>query len=307
MHAGGIDALLRQADIAMYAAKEVKSGVEVYDLRRDGHNRSRLVLLSELRRGIAEGQLVLHFQPKVALDSGQVVGVEALVRWQHPSRGLLPPAEFLPMAEQTGMIRLLSDAVLELALRQVRAWLDEGHSIQVAVNVSARSLHDLDLPDRVRESLDAHDVPGSLLRLELTESALMADPAKALKILQRLHADGVALSIDDFGTGYSSMSYLKRLPVDELKIDRSFVAGMATSVEDAVLVRSAVELGHNLGLAVVAEGVETAETRCQLAELGCDVAQGYHFARPALAGDIAGWITRAVAPQAAGTSGARRG
>lgn len=293
-HAAGIDALLRQADIAMYAAKEVKTGVEVYDPHTDGHNRSRLVLLSELRRGIAEGQLVLHYQPKIALSSGCLVGVEALVRWQHPSRGLLPPAEFLPVVEQTGLISLLSDAVLELALLQARAWLDQGHPIQVAVNLSARCLHHLDLPDRVRKSLTRHGVPARLLRLELTESALMADPVKALMILQRLHADGVALSIDDFGTGYSSMSYLKRLPVDELKVDRSFVLGMASSTEDAVLVRSAVELGHNLGMTVVAEGVETQKAVDQLTDLGCDVGQGYHFARPAPASELDVWLSPVV-------------
>ena len=288
-----IDALLREADIAMYTAKEVKTGVEVYDPLVDTHNRSRLVLLSDLRRGMADGQLELHYQPKVAFGSGELTGVEALVRWNHPTRGQLTPTEFLPVVEQTGLIVTLTDIVLDLALAQTRRWIDAGHAIQTAVNLSARCLHHLDLPDRVFTALAHHRVPARLLRLELTESALMADPAKALTILQRLHDGGVTLSIDDFGTGYSSMSYLKRLPVDELKVDRSFVAGMVTSAEDAALVRSVVDLGHNLGLDVVAEGVEDPLTTRALAELACDVGQGYHFARPGPASAVDAWLTGA--------------
>jgi diguanylate cyclase (GGDEF)-like protein/PAS domain S-box-containing protein len=290
----GIDALLREADIAMYTAKEVQTGVEVYDPDADTHTRTRLVLLSELRRGMAEGELVLHYQPKVALDTGQLVGVEALVRWVHPTRGLLLPETFLPVVEQTGLITTLSDIVLDMALAQTGAWLRDGHAVQVAVNLSARYLHHIDLPERVFEALALHQVPPSLLRLELTESALIADPAKALNILERLHDGGVRLSIDDFGTGYSSMSYLKRLPVDELKVDRSFVGGMITSAEDAALVRSVVDLGHNLGMEVVAEGVEDPLTTTALAELNCDVAQGFHFAQPAPASEMAVWLQRSV-------------
>jgi diguanylate cyclase (GGDEF)-like protein/PAS domain S-box-containing protein len=292
-----INALLREADIAMYTAKDLKTGVEVYDPEVDTHNRSRLVLLSELRRGMASGELELHYQPKISLDSGTLAGVEALVRWRHPTRGLLVPEAFLPVAEQTGLIDTLTTIVLDLALAQTREWLDQGHAVQMAVNLSARCLHQLDFPDRVAAALGTHGVPARLLRLELTESALMADPAKALIILQRLHAAGVTLSIDDFGTGYSSMSYLKRLPVAELKVDRSFVAGMTTSAEDAALVRSVVDLGHNLGLDVVAEGVEDSTTNSALADLRCDVGQGYHFARPGPAADIAAWLTGATAPR----------
>jgi len=290
----GIDGLLREADIAMYTAKEVQTGVEIYDPQADTHTRSRLMLLSEFRRGMAEGQLELHYQPKIALETGQLVGVEALVRWNHPTRGLLLPETFLPIVEQTGLITTLSDIVLDMALAQAGAWLRGGHPVQVAVNLSARYLHHLDLPERVFEALARHHVPPRLLRLELTESALITDPAKALSILQRLHDGGVSLSIDDFGTGYSSMSYLKRLPVDELKVDRSFVGGMITSAEDAALVRSVVDLGHNLGMEVVAEGVEDPLTTTALAELKCDVAQGFHFAQPAPASEIAVWLQRDV-------------
>ena len=286
----GINALLREADIAMYTAKDLKTGVEIYDPEIDTHNRSRLVLLSELRRGMANGELELHYQPKISLDTGKLAGVEALVRWRHPSRGLLAPDAFLPVVEHTGLIDTLTAVVLDLALAQTRAWLNEGHAVQMAVNLSARCLHQLDFPDRVEAALRANDVPARLLRLELTESALMADPGKALTILQRLHDGGVTLSIDDFGTGYSSMSYLKRLPVDELKVDRSFVNGMTTSAEDAALVRSVVDLGHNLGLDVVAEGIEDSMTNRALAELRCDVGQGYHFARPGPAVDLSVWL-----------------
>jgi diguanylate cyclase (GGDEF)-like protein/PAS domain S-box-containing protein len=287
---GGIDALLREADIAMYTAKELQTGVEVYDPDVDTHSRSRLILLSELRRGMATGQLLLHYQPKISLESGALVGVEALVRWQHPTQGLLLPEAFLPVVEQTGLITTLSDIVLELALAQTAAWLREGHAVQTAVNLSARYLHHLDLPTRVYDALARHHVPAHLLRLELTETALITDPTKALDILHRLHDGGVTLSIDDFGTGYSSMSYLKRLPVDELKVDGSFVGGMTTSAEDAALVRSVVDLGHNLGMHVVAEGIEDRPTTTALAELNCDVGQGYHFAHPAPASEISTWL-----------------
>jgi diguanylate cyclase (GGDEF)-like protein/PAS domain S-box-containing protein len=285
-----IGALLRQADIAMYSAKEQQDGVQVYDPRADGNDRSRLVLVSELRRGLAAGQLVVHYQPKVSLDTGAVVGVEALVRWQHPVRGLLSPVGFLGSVERTALIEPLTDAVLDIALAQVRAWWAEGLTVPVAVNLSARSLSRADLPERVLDRLSAHGVPASLLRLEITESALLAEPARAREVLRRLHAAGVRLSIDDFGTGYSSMSHLKHLPVDELKVDRSYVAEMATSSEDAALVRSVVDLGHELGMTVVAEGVEDTATLHALTDLQCDVAQGYLICRPGSAADIAAFL-----------------
>ena len=285
-----VEALLRQADIAMYAAKERQDGVQLYDARADGHDRSRLVLLSELRRGLAAGQLVLHHQPKVDLVTGAVVGVEALVRWQHPVRGLLAPAEFLPAVERTGLIEPLTDAVLDAALAQVRAWCADGLPVPVAVNLSARSLARADLPERVLGRLREHGVPAHLLRLEITESALLTEPARAREVLHRLHAAGVRISLDDFGTGYSSMGHLKHLPVDELKVDRSYVAEMTTSAEDAALVRSVVDLGHELGMTVVAEGVEDAATARALADLRCDVGQGHLFARPGTAADVTAFL-----------------
>ncbi len=273
--------LLREADIAMYAAKQMQTGVELYAPGTDTHNLGRLLLLTELRRAVDDGdQLVLHFQPKVDLTSGDVVGVEALVRWQHPSRGLLPPNEFLPAAERSGLIHALTDAVLDQALRQARDWLLAGVAVPVAVNLSARSLHLLELPERVVEALQRHGVPAALLRLEVTESALMDDPDRALTTLSRLREVGVGISLDDFGTGYSSMSYLKRMPVDELKVDRSFVIDLTGSPEDAALVRAAIHLGHTMGMTVVAEGVEAEDVAMALRGMRCDVGQGYHFSRP---------------------------
>jgi diguanylate cyclase (GGDEF)-like protein/PAS domain S-box-containing protein len=288
--AADVGTLLRQADIAMYAAKEQQDGVQVYDPRADGNDRSRLVLLSELRRGLAAGQLVVHYQPKVALSTGAVVGVEALVRWQHPVRGLLAPAGFLAAVERTGLIEPLTDAVLDSALAQLRTWCAEGITVPVAVNLSARSLARPDLTDRVLDRLRAHDVPPHLLRLEITESALLAEPARAREVLHRLHAAGVRISIDDFGTGYSSMGHLKHLPVDELKVDRSYVSEMTTSAEDAALVRSVIDLGHELGMTVVAEGVEDAATVQALMDLQCDVAQGFLFRRPGSAADVTEYL-----------------
>jgi diguanylate cyclase (GGDEF)-like protein len=285
-----VETLLRHADIAMYAAKEQQDGVQVYDPLSDGNDRSRLVLLSELRRGLAEGQLVVHYQPKIALDTGTVVGVEALVRWQHPQRGLLAPAGFLAAVERTALIEPLTDAVLDAALAQLREWCAVGIAVPVAVNLSARSLSRPDLPGRVLDRLRAHDVPAHLLRLEITESALLAEPARAREVLSRLHAAGVRISIDDFGTGYSSMGHLKHLPVDELKIDRSYVAEMVTSSEDAALVRSVIDLGHELGMTVVAEGVEDAATVAALTDLRCDVAQGFWYCRPGSAADVTGFL-----------------
>jgi diguanylate cyclase (GGDEF)-like protein/PAS domain S-box-containing protein len=282
----GMDDLLRQADIAMYTAKQMQSGVEVYTEHADHHDRSRLLLLTQVRRAIADRQFVLHYQPKVSLTDGVARGVEALVRWQHPTRGLLGPGDFIPVVERTGLIHQLTLAILDLALAQARAWLADGIEVQIAVNLSARNLHHLALPEQVSEALARYDVPAGNLRLEVTESALMTDPDKAMTILGKLHELGVGLSLDDFGTGYSSMSYLKYLPVDELKVDRSFVNELLRNAEDAAIIRAAIELGHNLGMTVVAEGVEEPEAPHVLLAMGCDTAQGYHFARPLPADDL---------------------
>jgi diguanylate cyclase (GGDEF)-like protein len=285
-----IDTLLRQADIAMYTAKRARCGYTLYQSDQDTSTRERLSLLGELRNAINHGGIVLHYQPKLALPSVELIGVEALARWQHPTRGLLGPAEFIPAAESTGLIVPLTLTVLELAITQLATWRSGGRDFTVAVNLSPRCLAEPDLTRQVTDLLTKHGVPARSLELEITENTLAHDPERALATLTALHAAGIQISIDDFGTGYSSMSYLKRLPVSELKVDRSFVSGMLGDAEDAVLVRSLVDLGHNLGLTVVAEGVEDQATLDALADLGCDIAQGFHLGRPMTAGALETWL-----------------
>jgi diguanylate cyclase (GGDEF)-like protein len=294
-----VETLLRHADVAMYEAKGAHHTFARYEPTRDDNDLSRLVRLGDLRRGIAAGELTLHYQPKLSTRTGVLTSVEALVRWQHPTLGLLQPDEFIPLAESTAIIHALTTEVLRLALRQARKWADEGRPIPVAVNISARSLLDPRFPAHVQELLDTHGVAPSLLGLELTETAVMADHDLALTVLKSLDSMGVALSIDDFGTGYSSMSYLKTMPVKELKIDRTFVIGMASDPDSAVIVRSAVDLGHNLGMTVVAEGVEDSTTRSDLVDMGCDLVQGYQICRPVPAKDLERWIETYLAISAA--------
>jgi diguanylate cyclase (GGDEF)-like protein len=290
-HGDTVEAIMRSADVAMYSAKDAKTGIVVYEPSQLVHQPNRLVLLGDLRRALdAPDQLVLFYQPKISLDLDQMCGVEALVRWNHPSRGMVPPAEFIPVAETTGLINRLTDHVLRLAVAQGRALLDAGTPVPIAVNLSPRCLLDATLLERVRALLAEHALPAGMLRLEVTETAVMANPALAMATLTGLHELGVRLSIDDYGTGYSSMAYLRRLPVDELKVDRSFVLNMTENDNDAILVRSAIDLGHNLGLSVVAEGVEGAEHVAALQGLSCDIAQGYHYARPMPADDLREWI-----------------
>jgi diguanylate cyclase (GGDEF)-like protein len=289
-HGNNPEELLQRADIAMYAAKETHAGFMLFDPKQDQHSPKRLALLGELRRALEQRQLLLHYQPKVDAHTGRVLGVEALVRWQHPSHGLVPPNEFIPLTERTGLIVPLTHYVLDEALRQCRRWRAAGHELSVAVNVSARRLLDLHFPDEVGELLEHHQVPASLLVVELTESTIMADPVHALEILSKLNAMGVQLSIDDFGTGYSSMAYLKSLPVHELKVDRSFVSQMLQSSSDAVIVHSTIDLGRNLGLRVVAEGVENSLTLQHLGLLGCHAVQGYHISRPIPANQLISWL-----------------
>jgi diguanylate cyclase (GGDEF)-like protein len=285
-----VETLLRHADVAMYEAKTAHHPFARYESSRDDNNLSRLVLLGDLRRAIAASELTLHYQPKISTGTGTLSSVEALVRWQHPTLGLLWPDKFIPLAESTAIIHALTTEVLRLALSQARKWADAGRSIPVAVNISARSLLDPRFPAHVQELLDAHGVAPYLLNLELTETAVMTDHDLALTVLQDLDSMGVSLSIDDFGTGYSSMSYLKTLPVKELKIDRSFVMGMANDPDSAVIVRSAVDLGHNLGMTVVAEGVQDSITRSDLTDMGCDLLQGYEICKPMPARELELWI-----------------
>lgn len=289
-HAQDPTELLRLADTAMYEAKDRTAGVTLYRPDRGGHAPTRFGLLGELRRALDRRELIVHYQPKVDLETCSPCGAEALVRWQHPTRGLLGPGEFIPIAETTGLMRRVTDYVLELALAQVQLWIKRGHEIPVSVNLSARELHDHTLPGRVLGALERHHVPLALLYLEITETAVMHDPDSALAVLAELAQAGVGISIDDFGTGYSSMSYLQRLPAVELKVDRSFVTGLRGADTDSMLVRSTVDLGHNLGLRVVAEGVEDQAALTELHELGCDIAQGYYFARPMPASEFVAWL-----------------
>jgi len=284
--------LLRHADIAMYRAKAARSGVEIYAASGEEHGRDRLVLAGELREAISAGELVLHYQPKADLQTGRVVGVEALVRWQHPERGLLAPDVFIPIAEQTEIIRPLTEYVLTHALAQCEQWRRDGLDLTVAVNVSVSNLLDARFAETVKALLDDSGIAPSRLTLEITESVVMADPVRALDILARLGELGVGLSLDDFGIGYSSLALLKRLPVQELKIDRSFVMSMAADGNDAAIVRLAVQLAHNLGLHVVAEGVETADVWDQLTEMGCQHGQGYYLSRPLPAEELTSWLQR---------------
>ncbi|HET9944296.1 MAG TPA: bifunctional diguanylate cyclase/phosphodiesterase [Actinomycetes bacterium] len=295
--AADASAMLQHADVAMYVAKSSHRGVSLYDPAADENSPARLRLLAELARGIRHDELVLHYQPKCDL-TGAVRGVEALVRWQHPERGLLLPAEFVPVAERTGLIHPLTDFVIDRAVGQAAAWSAAGRPVAVAVNVSTRSLLDPGFAERVLAILAAHRTPAQLLGLEITETTIMEDPDRALAVLTRLAGEGVRLSIDDFGTGYSSLAYLKSLPVHELKIDRSFVAGMVGNPRDQVIVDSTVALGRRLGLEVVAEGVEDEATRAALEGLGCELAQGYLFSRPVPAADVPSGRTLVPSPSA---------
>ncbi|HJV60520.1 MAG TPA: EAL domain-containing protein [Albitalea sp.] len=296
-HAGDADLLLSRAEVAMYSAKRRTSGPLVYDPSIDLSSAQTLSLLSELRQALGEGQLRLYLQPKLALDSGNVVGAETLVRWQHPQRGLVPPMQFIPFAEQTGFIRTITLWVFEEAARHWRMLHAEGTNITLSVNLSTRDLLDPELPQKFDMLLVKHRVPAEGFCLEITESAIMDDPQRAQATLERLSALGFKLSIDDFGTGYSSLAYLKRLPVDELKIDKSFVLSMESDADDAKIVRSTIDLAHNLGLTVVAEGVENATVWSMLRELNCDQAQGFHMGRPMAATEFTTWSTGWLARQ----------
>ena len=279
-HGADATTILQRADVAMYVAKRSHEGHTLYTPEDDQYTPDRLMLIGELRHAIDRGELLLYYQPKVDVKSRQCQGVEALVRWRHPQRGLLGPDIFIPLAEHTGLIKPLSLWVLNEALRQCRAWLDAGVRQRVAVNLSARNLHDPQLPDLVAHLLSIWDVGPGLLALEITESAVMNDPERSLGILARLRQMGIAICIDDFGVGYSSLAYLARLPADELKIDKSFVLDLSTNSGDALIARSVIDLGHNLGLQVVAEGVETQDVLDRLAGFGCDIVQGYYLGRP---------------------------
>ncbi len=292
-HADNADMLLQRADIAMYRAKQMASGYAIYTPEYDRRSPERLGLMAELRAAIEGSQLLLHFQPKVAIETRRIVGSEALVRWQHPRLGLLPPDKFILAAEQTGLIAPLTRWVLIDALSHCQGARREGMQLRVSVNLSARSLHDPHLPELVEEALRETGAAPEQLTLEVTESAIVLDPKRAEETLAALNHMGIKISIDDFGTGYTSLASIKHLSVSEIKIDKSFVLGMLANNSDAMIVRSVIDLGHNLGLRVVAEGVETREIYDALAALGCDEAQGYFISRPQTCETLKSWFPTA--------------
>ena len=300
-HADDPAALLKRADIAMYDAKTSTRGLRLYEAELDTDHPRRITLVSELRSALQNGEIEVHVQPLLRISSDTVTGTEALARWAHPELGWVTPDYFVPIAERSGLIGRLTSRMLDGSLAACAQWRSAGNDLGVAVNLSARSLQDADLVDEVARLLRRHDVPAERLTLEVTESSVMADPPRAVALLHQLRDLGVRLSVDDFGTGYSSLSYLKRLPVHEVKIDRSFVAGLPEQGEDMVIVRAIIDLGHHLGLEVVAEGVEDQETWDLLAAMGCDLVQGWHLARPMPTGELLPWLaTRDTTSRARG-------
>ena len=289
-HGTDVSTLIQHADVAMYVAKERDDGIAVYDMSLDHYNVRNLVLMGELRSAIEDEALEIHFQPIVNLASGRFVGAEALVRWPHEKHGLMYPDSFIPLAERGGLIQKLGLVVLKKTLTVCAGCRGLSSAMVVAVNLSAKDLQSPDLARLVAETLRQTGIPPQHLKLEITESAIMSDQAQALGILKQLNAMGVRLAIDDFGTGYSSLSYLKSLPVDDIKIDRSFVTDMRSDKSNAVIVKSTIDLAHNMGLRVIAEGVEDRETYDELAALGCDEAQGYYLSRPLPVPELIEWV-----------------
>jgi EAL domain-containing protein (putative c-di-GMP-specific phosphodiesterase class I) len=282
--------LIRHAEIALQTAGISPSCIAIFDEEQEHRSRRRSDMASNLRRAIQAGELVLHYQPKVDVQTGATTGVEALVRWKHPDYGLVLPDDFVPLAEESGVIKPLTRWVLGEALRQARAWRAEGLELPVVVNLSARILHDHYVVEMATDALtDGAIAPGEL-GLEVTESAVMLDPSRALVALRRLHDLGVVISLDDFGTGYSSFAYLDQLPATELKIDRSFVRDMVENPSHYRIVHGTIDIGHDLGLATVAEGIEDAQTLEALAGLGCDLGQGFYLSPPLPGNELADWV-----------------
>jgi EAL domain-containing protein (putative c-di-GMP-specific phosphodiesterase class I) len=284
------EVLLRRADIAMYLAKGSGSGFACYDQHLAEIQPEMLALAGELRGALDRGEIVLYFQPQVNLATDEVPAVEVLIRWLHPTRGLIPPGEFIPLIQETSLVRPLTHYVLDQALERCREWMNQGHVLRVGVNLAMRNLIDDELPSDVASLLQRHRIPPTQLELEITETSVIAEPRRAEAVLARLSALGVRLSIDDFGTGYSSLTYLTRLPVEEVKIDRSFVTEMTSDTEKDKIVRSTIELASSLGKEVVAEGVESLEVMGQLKSYGCDLAQGFCVSHPLPAADFLAWL-----------------
>lgn len=289
-HGNDADTLMRRADMTMSIAKRSDPGYTFYDPKFDFYSPRRLMLLGELRSAINNNDMQLYYQPKISLETSRVTGLEALVRWHHPKHGYIYPDEFIPLAERSGLIKPLSMWVLRQAPKQWAEWYKDGIDVAIAVNLSVRDLFDVQIPEKLGQILDEHHMPPERLVLEITESAMMEDPDQSKSILITLSQMGIKLAIDDFGTGYSSLAYLKNLPVDEIKIDKSFVMDMDNDQDDATIVRSTINLGHTLGLSVVAEGVENTAILDMLKDLQCDYAQGYYMSRPKSAEDIKTWL-----------------
>ena len=288
----GLDArtLLRRADAAMYNAKQGQSGYSFHRDEVEARTPDQLAIVVEMRSALERNEFELYYQPKIHLRSGLMTRAEVLLRWNNPKRGMVQPSVFVPIAERTGIIRTITDWLLERALAQVRVWQDNGAPVHLAVNISAKSLLDQALPSKIQTLLDRWQVDPRFLKIEITESSIMADPAHALAIMSMIQSMGVRLSIDDFGTGYSSLTHLRQLPIDEIKIDKSFVSGMTASDADAAIVRTVIDLAHHLGKQVCAEGVEDEATMLMLRDVGCDLAQGYFISRPMSAHDLMQWL-----------------
>jgi len=289
-HGKDIDTIMQRADVAMYVAKQDNRGFTIYTTKMDKHSPRRLTLMGELRQAFDRNELELYYQPKISIDNDRIGGVEALVRWNHPVHGFMTPDEFIPLAERSGLIKQLSWWVLQNALSQTVLWHEKGIDIGVAVNISPYILLDPELPEAIIGLLSSHKLPEGTLTLEITETSVLKDPDLALEILLRLADMGITISIDDYGTGYSSLSYLRKMPASEVKIDKSFVIDMLKNDNDAVIVRATIDLAHNLGMKVVAEGVENKEIAARLKELKCDILQGYYYSRPLAVEDFSKWF-----------------
>ncbi|MDH4101460.1 MAG: GGDEF domain-containing phosphodiesterase, partial [Nitrospirota bacterium] len=284
------ETLIQHAEVAMYTAKEKKTGHAFYNPQLNPHTIRRLTLLGELKQAIYNNQLELHYQPKLNLRSGKVEDAEALVRWKHPRLGMISPAEFIPIAEQSGLIKILTMWAIDRALSDRDSWSKDGINIAVAVNISIHNLHDDNFPDQIAGLLAKWHVFPSVLEMEITESLMMENPERTLNILKKINDLGIPLSLDDFGTGFSSLAYLKRLPVSQLKIDKSFVSDMETNENDRMIVKSIIGLSHDLNFKVVAEGVENESEIQLLREMGCDIVQGYHVSKPVPPDQLRQWL-----------------
>ncbi len=289
-HGKELETIMQKASVALYAAKQDSSKFTVYSKQLDKNSPHRLTMMGELRQAIQNDELVLHYQPKINLLTRKIMGAEALVRWEHPEHGFMPPDEFIPMAERTGLIKPLSIWVLNEALGQAEKWHAQNMKLSIAINLSPVTFLDTELPNLIIGMLSLYEVPAEYVTFEITEGSMIKDPALAMEIMNRLVETGIKISIDDFGTGYSSLAYFKNLPANEVKIDKSFVSDMLDNERDAVIVKAIIDLGHNLSLNVVAEGVENKETAIGLKKMGCDVLQGYYISRPISNEDFLAWL-----------------